>query len=86
VITSNLNYLGVLGDYGNFNPPRTFGAELSFKIGAPRAAPVYEAPALPPPPPATVTCESGAVVEAPGACPVAPPPPPPPVTQGERGQ
>ena len=27
---------GVLGDYANFNPPRTWGAELSFKIGAPR--------------------------------------------------
>jgi len=26
---------GVLGEYGNFNPPRTFGAELSFKIGGP---------------------------------------------------
>ena len=86
VITSNLNYLGVLGDYGNFNPPRTFGAELSFKIGAPRVVPVYEAPALPPPPPATVTCESGVVVQAPGACPVAAPPPPPPTTSGERGQ
>jgi iron complex outermembrane receptor protein len=22
-----------LGEYGNFNPPRTYGAELSFKIG-----------------------------------------------------
>jgi iron complex outermembrane receptor protein len=77
----------VLGDYGNFNPPRTFGAELAFKIGAPRRVQPYVAPPAPPPPPATVTCESGAVVTAPGTCPqpVAPPPPPPPATQGERG-
>ena len=82
------NFGGVLGDYGNFNPPRTFGAELSFKIGAPHLPPVYEAPPAPPPPPpsATVTCESGAVVTAPGVCPAPPPPPPPPVTNGERGQ
>ena len=26
---------GVLGEYGNLNPPRTWGAELSFKIGGP---------------------------------------------------
>ena len=74
-----------LGDYGNFNPPRTFGAEMSFKIGAPRRFEAY-APVLPPPPPATVTCESGAVVTAPGVCPQTPPPPPPPVSNGERGQ
>jgi iron complex outermembrane receptor protein len=74
----------VLGDYGNFNPPRTWGAELSFKIGAPRHVEPYVAP--PPPPPATVTCESGAVIAAPGVCPApAAPPPPPPATQGERG-
>jgi iron complex outermembrane receptor protein len=36
VPTGGLNYGGILGDYGNFNPPRTWGAELSFKIGAPR--------------------------------------------------
>jgi iron complex outermembrane receptor protein len=84
--TNQLNYNGVLGDYGNFNPPRTFGAELSFKIGAPRKVEPYVAPPAPPPPPATVTCESGAVVTAPGACPTpAAPPPPPPATQGERG-
>ncbi len=78
---------GVLGDYGNFNPPRTWGAELSFKIGAPRHVQPYVAPpAPPPPPPATVTCESGAVVTAPGVCPQPPaPPPPPPATRGERG-
>ena len=82
VITPALNYLGVLGDYGNFNPPRTFGAEISFKIGAPRAVAAYEPAPAPPPPPATVTCESGVVITAPGTC---PPPPPPPVS-GERGQ
>ncbi len=43
---------GTLGDYGNFNPPRTFGLEAAVKIGAPRVAPVYQAP--PPPPPAPV--------------------------------
>jgi iron complex outermembrane receptor protein len=85
VPNGGLNYGGILGDYGNFNPPRTFGAELSFKIGAPRHVAPYVAP--PAPPPATVTCESGAVVTAPGTCPppAAPPPPPPPATQGERG-
>jgi iron complex outermembrane recepter protein len=87
VPTGALNYGGVLGDYGNFNPPRTFGAEIAFKIGAPRIPVAEPAPLPPPPPPATVTCESGAVVTAPGVCPQppAPPPPPPPVTQGERG-
>ena len=35
-ITGAANYGGVLGDYGNFNPPRTWGLELSAKIGAPR--------------------------------------------------
>ena len=80
-------YTGVLGDYGNFNPPRTWGAEVSFKVGKPhRQAMEYVAP--PPPPPATVTCESGAVVVAPGSCPPppAPPaPPPPPAPEPERG-
>lgn len=77
----------ILGDYGNFNPPRTWGAEISFKIGAPRAAPPPYVPS-PPPPPATVTCESGAVVTAPGVCPSSPPPPappPPPEAKPERG-
>ena len=85
--SGTFNYGGILGDYGNFNPPRTWGAEISFKIGAPRIAPPPPPPMLPPPPPpATVTCESGAVVVAPGACPPAPPPPPAaPTTQGERG-
>jgi iron complex outermembrane receptor protein len=79
-------YSGVLGDYGNFNPPRTFGAELSFKIGAPRRVEPYVAPPAPPPPAATVTCESGAAITAPGTCPPpAAPPPPPPANQGERG-
>ena len=84
--TNQLNYSGVLGDYGNFNPPRTFGAELSFKIGAPRRIEPYVAPPAPPPPPATVTCESGVVVRAPGTCPPSTPPaPPPPAPAPERG-
>jgi iron complex outermembrane receptor protein len=71
-----------LGDYGNFNPPRTWGAELSFKIGAPHHVEPYVAPPAPPPPPAaSVTCESGVVIAAPRTC----PPPPPPASQGERG-
>jgi iron complex outermembrane recepter protein len=84
--TNQLNYSGVLGDYGNFNPPRTFGAELSFKIGAPRRIEPYVAPPAPPPPPATVTCESGVVVQAPGTCPTSTPPAPPlPAPAPERG-
>jgi iron complex outermembrane receptor protein len=86
--TNQLNYSGVLGDYGNFNPPRTFGAELAFKIRAPRRLEPYIAPPAPPAPPpipATVTCESGAVVAAPGSCPAPPPPPPPPAPAPERG-
>jgi iron complex outermembrane receptor protein len=83
-----LNYGGVLGDYGNFNPPRTFGGEIAFKIGAPLIPPApYIAPPAPPPP-ATVTCESGVVVTAPGVCPppaMPAPPPPPPAQRGERG-
>jgi iron complex outermembrane receptor protein len=75
----------ILGDYGNFNPPRTWGAELSFKIGAPRVVPAAYVPP-PPPPPATVTCESGAVIAAPGVCPQPPTPaPPPPEPTPERG-
>jgi iron complex outermembrane receptor protein len=85
VPTGALNYGGVLGDYGNFNPPRTWGAELSFKIGTPRHVEPYVAPPAPPPPPATVTCESGAVVTAPGTCPPPPAPPPPPSPAPERG-
>ena len=87
VPNGGLNFGGVLGDYGNFNPPRTVGAEIAFKIGAPRIA-VAEPAYLPPPlPAATVTCESGVVVAAPGVCPppAAPPPPPPPAATGERG-
>ena len=58
----------------------------AFKIGAPHIVPAY-VPSPPPPPPATVTCESGAVVTAPGVCPPAPlpPPPPPPPPTPERG-
>jgi iron complex outermembrane receptor protein len=76
-----------LGDYGNFNPPRLWGAEMSFKIGAPRIAPPTYVPPPAPPPPATVTCESGTVITAPGVCPppAAPPPPPPPPPAPERG-
>ena len=37
-ISGVANYSGVLGDYGNFNPPRTFGLEALFKIGGRRAA------------------------------------------------
>jgi iron complex outermembrane receptor protein len=83
--TGTFNYGGILGDYGNFNPPRTFGAEISFKIGAPHIPVPEPVPLPPPPPPATVTCESGAVVTAPGVCPP-PPPPPPPAPAPERGQ
>jgi len=84
------NYGGILGDYGNFNPPRTWGAEISFKVGAPKIAPAPYVPLPPPPPPATVTCESGAVITAPGVCPqppapALPPPPPPPEPSPERG-
>ena len=30
--TRQLNYSGVLGDYGNLNPPRTYGLEVSVKL------------------------------------------------------
>lgn len=29
---ASTSYGGVLGDYGNFNPPRTFGAEVGVKF------------------------------------------------------
>jgi iron complex outermembrane receptor protein len=86
VPTGALNYGGVLGDYGNFNPPRTWGGEIAFKIGAPRYVAPYAAPSAPPPPPATVTCESGVVIAAPASCPPPPPPPAAPPAQGERGR
>ena len=80
---------GVLGDYGNFNPPRTWGAEISFKIGAPRMPVIEQAPPPPPPPPpappATQTCPDGSVIMATDACPAPPPPPPPPPPAPERG-
>ena len=87
VPNGSFSYSGILGDYGNFNPPRTWGVELSFKIGTPRHIEPYVAPPAPLPPPATVTCESGVVVTAPGVCPppAAPPPPPPPTPAPERG-
>jgi outer membrane receptor protein involved in Fe transport len=50
------------------------------------APPPPPPPLPPPPPPATVTCESGVVIQAPGVCPQpAPPPPPPPAPAPERG-
>ena len=84
----------------NYNPTWAQAGAIgrAFRIGAnfsfrPNPAPAPAAPVMmpppPPPPPATVTCESGAVVTAPGVCPppAAPPPPPPPapVERGERG-
>ena len=85
--TGTFNYGGILGDYGNFNPPRTWGAEISFKIGEPHLPPPPPPPPLPPPPPpAMVTCESGVMIAAPGTCPAPPPPPPPPPAPApERG-
>ena len=59
VPNGSFSYTGILGDYGNFNPPRTWGAEISFKMGAPRRVEPYVAPPAPPPPPATVTCRVG---------------------------
>ncbi|MEO7277907.1 MAG: TonB-dependent receptor [Sphingomicrobium sp.] len=80
---------GSLGDYGNFNPPRTFGFEAAVKVGAPRVMAAYVPLPPPPPPVATQTCPDGSVIEAMSTCPMAPPPPPPPpppvVTNGERG-
>lgn len=80
---------GVLGDYGNFNPPRTFGVEAAFKLRAPRHTEPYIAPPPPPPEPAapapaTQTCSDGSVILASDACPPPPPPPPPPPAP-ERG-
>ena len=79
---------GTLGDYANFNPPRTFGVEASFNLGGrrrPVGEPVSEPVAPPPPPPpATQTCPDGSVIDVAAACPVPPPPPPPPAAP-ERG-
>ena len=86
--TGALSYSGVLGDYGNFNPPRTFGAEIAFKIGAPRIPVIEEAPLPPPPPPpppATQTCPDGSVILVTDACTAPPPQPPPPPPALERG-
>jgi iron complex outermembrane receptor protein len=88
VPNGGLNYGGVLGDYGNFNPPRTFGAEIAFKVGASRRSVIEEAPPPPPPPPpppATQTCPDGSVILATDACPAPPPLPPPPPPAPERG-
>ena len=78
---------GTLGDYANFNPPRTFGIEASFNLGGRRrpVAEVVAPPPPPPPPPATQTCAAGSVILATEACPAAPPPPPPPPPAPERG-
>nr|WP_294851035.1 TonB-dependent receptor [uncultured Sphingomonas sp.] len=88
-ISGAANYGGVLGDYANFNPPRTFGIEAAFKIGERKRMPVVEAPVLPSPPsaPVTQTCADGSVILASDACPVPPPPPVPqaPEVQPERG-
>lgn len=74
-----------------YQAPRSVRLGLDIAFGGVTPPPPVVAPPveIPPPPPATVTCESGAVVTAPGVCPpVAPPPPPPPapVERGERGQ
>jgi iron complex outermembrane receptor protein len=78
-----------LGDYANFNPPRTWGAELLFKVGAPRRVVEYAPPPPPPPPPpaapATVTCPDGLVIMAGQQCPAPPAPPPPLPPAPERG-
>ncbi len=86
VTTGSIN--NVLGDYGNFNAPRTFGIEAAFKIDPPRKSAPYIAPPPPPPPPppapATQTCSDGSVILASDVCPPPPPPPPPPPAP-ERG-
>ena len=87
VVSGSIN--NVLGDYGNFNAPRTFGIEAAFKIDPPRHSAPYVAPPPPPPEPAvpapaTQTCSDGSVILASDACPPPPPPPPPPPAP-ERG-
>ena len=92
VNTSNIfvgNINNILGDYGNFNAPRTFGVELAFRMDPPRRTAPYIAPPPPPPEPAapapaTQTCSDGSVILASDACPPPPPPPPPPPAP-ERG-
>jgi iron complex outermembrane receptor protein len=91
-----------MADYGIFNYNVIWGQPNAvgrfFRIGAkidmvPRKREIVEPVVLPPPPPppaATVTCESGAVIQAPGVCPpppapALPPPPPPPAPAPERG-
>jgi iron complex outermembrane receptor protein len=91
------NYAGAAANYnptwdqaGAIGRAFRLGVNFSFRP-RPYVAPV--APVMappPPPPPATVTCESGAVITAPGTCPPAPapqlpPPPPPPAPAPERG-
>jgi iron complex outermembrane receptor protein len=82
---SNAN-AAVIGDYANFNAPRTFGLQGIINFAPPPVRPVPMIAPPPPPPiaPATQTCADGTVILATDACPVpAPPPAPPPV---ERGQ
>jgi iron complex outermembrane receptor protein len=87
VLSGSIN--NVLGDYGNFNAPRTFGVEAAMKFGGnPRVAANMVAPPPPPPLPETRTCSDGSVVAIGASCPIAvspPPPPPPPPSSGERG-
>jgi len=87
VTTGSVN--NILGDYGNFNAPRTFGFEASLQFVPPRpveAAPPPPPPPLPVPAPATQTCPDGSVILATDACPAPPPPPPPPPPAApERG-
>jgi iron complex outermembrane receptor protein len=85
------NYAGPAANYnptwdqaGAIGRAYRLGVNFSFRPH-PHVAPV-EPVIAPPPPPATVTCESGAVVTAPGVCPApAAPPPPPPAPAPERG-
>ncbi|URD60620.1 TonB-dependent receptor [Sphingomonas sp. KRR8] len=87
---SNAN-AAVIGDYANFNAPRTFGLQGIVSFAPPPPMPVVAAPPPPPPPsppapaPATQTCADGSVILATEACPSPPPPPLPPPPAPERG-
>ncbi|WP_240309382.1 MULTISPECIES: TonB-dependent receptor [Sphingomonas] len=86
---SNAN-AAVIGDYANFNPPRTFGLQGIVNFAPPPPVVIAAAPPPPPPPPppaapATQTCPDGSVILATDACPAPPPPPPPPPPAPERG-
>lgn len=85
-ITGISNYTGVLGDYANLNPPRTFGVEASFNIGGRRRVVTESVVAPPPPPlPAMQTCKDGTVIAAYDSCPLGPTPVSPPAPTPERG-